>query len=596
MALRDIPDYPAALDQLQKAFSLAPADATVHLLLGLTYQDLNELDEAETSFNQALQLDPESVEIKQSLGLLLAQQGRYEDAIKFLRSVAATDIHNLPVQQALASALEHTDQRKAAIEILWGVLEHFPDEVKLAAQLGRLLLEDNQPEPAIKVLTLAVEKQPDADMICDLSAGYAMLGDYQQAFDILKQAVDITPEYDRVWRGIAYCQLNLGFFDEAIPAAQKAIDLNDEHFRNWQVQAETLEVMGQSEKAFEALQQAINLARQTTSGKAVLRKLLADRIMARWKSEKAEVALTQIEQDKHDFPEYLSVLLSLEKVIFFSENQYEQALTTIQQLEGMGIPKADLFNDYFRAYYGLGKPAEAQAILQEALNSERNREEILGEVNQVAIQFYQRGRSELARVIIEQLITMTPEESSLRNNLAFILMGEKKWDEAEAIFNKILEEGATQPELALTNLSYIRLHQKSYAEAVELLEKAQTCADEKSQSILHIACWYKGGISESPGELFPKRFTSTLLAVRANLATAYYLNGQVSEAFEAAHGAIAADPHDNIGYRVLGCLELTEDNIEGAREAWQHALQRERSRSGTELIQSWLADLPVSIG
>jgi predicted negative regulator of RcsB-dependent stress response len=43
-------------------------------------------------------------------------------------------------------------------------------------------------------------------------------------------------------------------------------------------------------------------------------------------------------------------------------------------------------------------------------------------------------------------------------------------------------------------------------------------------------------------------------------------------------------------------MRFTAENIEGAREAWPQALQRERSRSGTEIIQSWLTDLPASNG
>lgn len=85
LALREIPDYPAALIQLQRARELAPDDGSVYLLLGMTYQDMSQYDGAEESFRKAIEIQPDLLEAQQSLGLLLIRQRKHKEAIPFLR-------------------------------------------------------------------------------------------------------------------------------------------------------------------------------------------------------------------------------------------------------------------------------------------------------------------------------------------------------------------------------------------------------------------------------------------------------------------------------------------------------------------------------
>jgi Tfp pilus assembly protein PilF len=189
------------------------------------------------------------------------------------------------------------------------------------------------------------------------------------------------------------------------------------------------------------------------------------------------------------------------------------------------------------------------------------------------------------------VLAFEPHRARSLNNLGFILAGEKRWTEAEDLFKQALEYQIETPAITLTNLGYIYLHQQKYIRAVQTLETAQQQAIIGEKAILRIACWYNNQLLDTPDELFPKRFTSTLLAVRANLATAYYLNNQLDQALAMAQTTIDTDPQDNIGCRLLGCLYLASGEVEAARKAWEKALQLRRSKAETKLIQSWLADL-----
>ena len=56
LALREIPDYDAALIQLNKALNLDFEDENVFFLLGITYDELNQLEKAEILYLTAVQM------------------------------------------------------------------------------------------------------------------------------------------------------------------------------------------------------------------------------------------------------------------------------------------------------------------------------------------------------------------------------------------------------------------------------------------------------------------------------------------------------------------------------------------------------------
>jgi Tfp pilus assembly protein PilF len=138
LALREIPDLPAALDQLKQAIGIAPYEPSAHLLLGLTYQDLVQNDEAEKSFRKALELDPESPDVRQALGLFLVKLNKEDEAVQFLKPLFEKDQKNVPVCLALANLLEVLNQREEAIKILQRTNEVLPSETSIVKMLAEI--------------------------------------------------------------------------------------------------------------------------------------------------------------------------------------------------------------------------------------------------------------------------------------------------------------------------------------------------------------------------------------------------------------------------------------------------------------------------
>lgn len=591
LALRDIPDYPAALAQLQKAVALSPTNGSAQLVLGLTYQDLGDLKAAAAHLRRAVNLDQDSAEARQSLAALLVQQGQNNEAIKLLTPIVQGTVHNVPVAQLMASALRNVDKATTAIEVLRSVYEDGLADSGLASQLGHLLLETDQPEEAAPILERAVELLPTPELLCELAAAYSLLNHFTDAVPLLEQALKQRPDYDRAWRGLAYCYLKLEDLDRALECAERALAINDKHFRNWQIKAEVLLKLDRRDEASEIIDRGIELSRQTPGAEAVLENLLVTRSLEILRRDGIDAAIAQIERDVHEFPEQIGPL-HLKADLLLLNNDYEKALAALNDLVDHDFPAEFVALDYYTIYHGLQQPDEALAAVQQILDDPEERSKLLDDIENIGVRLYERGQIEATRNVFQQVLKLQPDHSHSMNSLAFVLIGEGQWAEAESLIHHSLELGFDQPAVALANLGYLALRQGRYSEAVELLRRADQQSSPDDIGILRVAYWYNSAFSDAPHERHPIRDISIPAAVRANMATAYYLSGDVANALAMAQSAIDVAPQDNTGHKVMGCLQLALGNIEAARAAWEQALTLHKTKAGGALIQEWLRKLP----
>lgn len=588
LALRDVPDPDAALAQLLRAAELAPSDVSVQVLLGLTFQDLGQFEAAEASFRRALELMPDFVDAQQALGVFLVQRGRHAEAITLLRPLAKEDHHNVIAGQAYATALFETGKRKEAIEALQALYDHLPENPDVAAQLGHFLLRAGRVKRALNVLRRAAKDCASVDVLCDLGAAYSLEGDHEAAHSTLKMALEITSDDDRVWRGLAYTFLQTGKPIQALEAIERSLALRPNDLRSWRYKASSLSSQGQQQEALAILAQAIELAKEMPDEESELARLLIERSFLLLRDQGSEAALIQIEHDKIEFPAAIG-LLHLQKDILLAKGAYREALSVLGEAQERGVTKSQLALDYYHAYLGLGDEETAWLTLQPRATELSQDDEAIDELVEIGTRLYQGSRYHSSKVACQHAIGLRPSHPRALNNLGFLLIAEEDWKQGEELLLKALEYGFESPSVTRTNLAFLYLLQKRYDEALEYLRKAEQEASHDDASILRVACWYKGNLSQTQADLFPARFAKTLLAIRANMATVLGISGNYEQALDQAERAIESDPKDNIGYRVLGCIHLAHENDSGARQAWEQALACRKSRAEAELLESWLA-------
>lgn len=535
LALRDIPDYAAALDQLQKARSSVPDDAGLHLLLGLTYQDLGQAQEAEDSLCYALRLDPTSEQARQALGAFYFHQGRFSQAITTLQPLIEQKTPYLSIWQLYATAQRNLGENTQALTILHEAYARWPNNADLVNQLGHLMVELDRPEEARPILEHALTLQPSTGALCDLAIVHTMAQDYQTALQLLEQAIRRRPESSRAWRGIAYCHLHLNQLDKAHDAAAKALRFDENHFRSWQIMADVLIAQERRDEAFQVIEQGIRLAREAKDGQIVLENLIGLRAVEFLRKEGPDVALPQIECDLIELPNSRG-LIQLKVNILVATNKLQETLTFLEKVQ------------------------------QSPLKIEQ--------LESLAFQFYQSGNAESARFLFAQIIEQEPQNAAALNNLGFIVAGQEQWDLSATLIQRSLDAGFEMRNLALVNLGYVYLRQNFYDKAAELLMNLEQTIDTEEAEIVRVAGWYKNAFTDPLPEKFPQRPVSLLMAVRANLAIAQFHSGLFTEAITTAKNAIATAPNDPISYAVLGMLYFANARREDARMIWEQGIHQ----------------------
>lgn len=75
-------NWSAAVVELQSLVQTQPGLSGPYLNLALAYQNMNELEQAESSFRQALLCNPDNLAIYNQYAIFLRQQGRFEESEK----------------------------------------------------------------------------------------------------------------------------------------------------------------------------------------------------------------------------------------------------------------------------------------------------------------------------------------------------------------------------------------------------------------------------------------------------------------------------------------------------------------------------------
>lgn len=129
-------NYDKALDRLTRAKDADPGYIPVYNALGVTYQNLDEPDNAEDSFQKALKLDAEDPDTLNNYGQFLCRADRAEEADKYFMKAASDPLYQspeIPFTNAGTCAQMNEQQDKAA--------EYFSKALSLNPRIPAALLQ-----------------------------------------------------------------------------------------------------------------------------------------------------------------------------------------------------------------------------------------------------------------------------------------------------------------------------------------------------------------------------------------------------------------------------------------------------------------------
>lgn len=298
---------PGALEELAKAYQLAPQDAVVALQFGQALAGAGQDGQAIRVLQQAVELDPNATQASYQLALALQRTNQLQKAIPLLEKAATAEPRNAEVLTNLGMALCQAQQAKDAVPILQRAVALTPDNATAHQNLAAAYIQLSQFDDAVSQLRMALKLSPNAPQLhYNLGLAYKMQDDAADAIPELEKAEKLdssAPEPPYVL-GVLYLQA--GRYADADRELNLSLKLRPENGDGWATLGSVDNNLNKLSEAATALREAIRqlpqqpdphltlatvLVKQNQPAEAAAeRKKAADLMRANMNRQRAEVA------------------------------------------------------------------------------------------------------------------------------------------------------------------------------------------------------------------------------------------------------------------------------------------------------------------
>jgi len=331
----------SAIDFLQQAVDLDPANVAAYHRLGQVLAKEERLQEAESCLRQALKIDPSNVAAHHALGRVLVSMGMHDEArVAFQRAIELEPANAMSYYE-LGRALTQMELPDAAEAAIQQAIEIAPANTMIRSAFAQLLVRKERFQEAEVVLRQVIELDPNNPLgYLSLGQVHARMRDYQRAIDYYARAIELQPDRAATYvsRGIAFRTMNR--LPEAIADFQQAVQLDSNDalaYYNWACVSAHRE---EKDEALELLKRALELSpslietARTDSDLVVLRDDPVFRTLIReTQPEESGTEATSIllVEDEPDWQERLVALLDKDEYAVVVSSSYEAALANLER-------------------------------------------------------------------------------------------------------------------------------------------------------------------------------------------------------------------------------------------------------------------------
>lgn len=225
-----------AIESLNQAVKIAPRDIGTLIARSRLLTAEGQFDLAESDVDRVLQLNPQMPQAVLLRSLIAAAQGKFDEAIGDLQQLLRLDPDNPELKVQIATYYEADKQPTKAIKLYDEVLSATPDQWIALRRRGDAHLSLGQQAKAIADYEAALEIEPgNSGILNNLAWVLATspvdeLRNGTRAIELAEKACEVT-EYQQahILSTLAAGYAEVGNFDEAIKWSEKAVELdNDE--------------------------------------------------------------------------------------------------------------------------------------------------------------------------------------------------------------------------------------------------------------------------------------------------------------------------------------------------------------------------------
>ncbi len=192
---KDRNDYQAAADQYEALVRLDPYFAGHEYNLGVSYQMLQRLHDAEKSYQAAIRLDPKNFGAHMNLGLVYMALGDADNAVKYTDAAAKLNPTSAEAFANLAAALDARGDYVLAEWAYHKSLEAAPFQAGTLLNYANNLMAQHKPREAIAVLDQAMKIEQTPYALKRKGDALAMQNNLPEAIAEYQLALEKNPKY-----------------------------------------------------------------------------------------------------------------------------------------------------------------------------------------------------------------------------------------------------------------------------------------------------------------------------------------------------------------------------------------------------------------
>jgi tetratricopeptide (TPR) repeat protein len=504
-----------AIEQYEQIVKIEPDNVDDHLLLGRLYRLNNDLQKAEGELKTAVKLDPDSEEAITTLSLLYSDEGDTAKALQVLSSVPDTG-RSAKLYAALGATYEQRKEYKSAIDAYRHAIRLDRDNLDAIRGLAENLLNDGQIDAALDQYKVIADANPeDAQTYLRISEIYRRQGKYDEALESLKKAQAMVPDALEVPYNIAVVYQAQARYDEAAKVLQDLLK----------------------------------------------------------KTEKPENSYSQADRNNR------AIFIERLGMVYRDQENYSAAVDAFRKMIPLGDDNARTgYQDVIDTYREAKQWTQATTAAKEAAQKMPNDRDLRMVLDS---QLADTGDPEKPLADVRSMLKGTPEDREVYLRLSIIYTRLKRWSEAEEALNKT-EQLSTKAE-DKENVYFLRgstlEREKKYDQAETEFRKILAVNPQSAATLNYLGYMNADRdvrLEESLGYI--KQAVSlepTNGAYLDSLGWAYYKLGKFDLAEENLSKAslrMGSDPtvQDHLGdlYQKTGRLKLAAAHWERAVEEW----------------------------
>jgi protein O-GlcNAc transferase len=249
---------PSALDELTKAYQLAPQNSVIAIELGRSLAAAGDDEEAVPVLRHAVELDPASTAAAYQLGLALQRTNKVDDAIPLFQRVAAADTGNAEVLINLGLALCQAQRAKEAVPVLQRAVALAPENITTHQNLAAAYVQLSQFDDAVSQLRAALKLSPNAPQLhYNLGVAFKMQDDAVDAIPELESAEKFDPSMAEPPYVLGVLYMQTGRYADAARELNTSLKLQPENGDGWATLGSVYNKLDKLPEAVSALHEAI---------------------------------------------------------------------------------------------------------------------------------------------------------------------------------------------------------------------------------------------------------------------------------------------------------------------------------------------------